>query len=178
MYPEPNGSAEVRRLATALFTERRDFLLRIARKHARGGGDPEEALQDAFVAFIRHFDPNGEAPALPWLVLTLKRQCWRLREQAHLERYAGQEAEPGTGERGFVLAAIPSRAPGPEQRVLEGAEASRRLERLKPDERDAVILQAAGYTYEEIAAGRGWSQTKIKRCMYEGRAALKTAAAG
>jgi HEAT repeat protein len=41
-----------------------------------------------------------------------------------------------------------------------------------------VILQAAGYTYEEIAAGRGWSQTKIKRCVYEGRAALKTATAG
>jgi hypothetical protein len=30
---------------------------------------------------------------------------------------------------------------------------------LKRDDRDAVILQAAGYTYEEIAAGRGWSQT-------------------
>jgi RNA polymerase sigma factor (sigma-70 family) len=173
MYADPTSGAEVRRLANQLFTERRDFLLRIARKHARGGADPEAALQDAFVAFIRHFDSEGEAPALPWLVLTLQRQCWRLREQAHLDRYAGQEAEPGTGERGFVLAAIPSGEPGPEQRVVEGAEASRRLARLKPDERDAVILQAAGYTYEEIAGGRDWSHTKVRRCVYEGRAALR-----
>jgi RNA polymerase sigma factor (sigma-70 family) len=173
MYPDPDGSVETRRLATALFTERRDFLLRVARQHARGGGDPEEALQDAFVAFIRHFDPDGAAPALPWLVLTLKRQCWRLREQAHLDRYIGQEADPGIEERGFVLAAIPSGEPGPGQQALEGAEASRRLARLKPDEREAVILQAAGYTYEEIAAGRDWSPTKVKRCVYEGRAELR-----
>ena len=55
------------------------------------------------------------------------------------------------------------------------SEAAARLARLKPDERTALALQAAGYSYAEIAAAKGWTYTKVNRCIAEGRAALREA---
>jgi DNA-directed RNA polymerase specialized sigma24 family protein len=175
---EPSSNNDVRRLATELYAEGRDYLLAIARANATGEADAEEALQEAFVSFIRHFDPARGAPPLAWLTLTLKRACWGKRRKAHLDRYAGQEAEPGGGELGFVLESVPSPITGPEELAIRRDGARRRLACLKPDQRTALILQAAGYSYTEIGARRGWSYTKVNRCVNEGRAALKTTSAG
>jgi hypothetical protein len=49
------------------------------------------------------------------------------------------------------------------------------LDRLKPDERTAIGLQAAGFSYREIGERQEWTQTKINRCLAEGRAALRAA---
>jgi RNA polymerase sigma factor (sigma-70 family) len=163
----------VRHLATELYAQRRDYLLAIARRNAVNAADAEEALQEAIVSFIRHFDPDRGAPPLAWLTLTLKRQCWRQRREAHLDRHVGQEAERGGGELGFVLESVPSPITGPEELASRRDEARRRLGRLKPDERAALILQAAGFSYHEIAERQGWSYTKTNRCVNEGRAALR-----
>jgi RNA polymerase sigma factor (sigma-70 family) len=173
MYAEPKSSAEVRELATELYREKRAYLLSIARYNATGEADAEEALQEAFVSFIRHFDPDRGAPPLAWLTLTLKRQCWRQRREAHLDRHLGQEAERGGEELGFVLESVPSPITGPEELAIRRDGARRRLGCLKPDQRTALILQAAGYSYAEIGAGLGWSYTKVNRCVNEGRAALR-----
>jgi hypothetical protein len=58
-------------------------------------------------------------------------------------------------------------------RSWRSSEARFRLGPLTPDERTALILAGAGYSYPEIGAGRDWSQTKVKRCVYEGRASLR-----
>jgi len=173
MYAEAKGNAEVRQLAAQLSTEKRDYLLSIARANAVNGADAEEALQETLVSFIRHFDPSSGAPPLAWATLTLKRQCWRQRREAYLGRYAGQEAEPGGEERGFVLASIPSPTTGLEELVLKREDARTRLGRRKPDEQMALILQAAGFSYREIARRRGWTYTKVNRCVNEGRASLR-----
>lgn len=175
MYAEKQ-SPQVRELAIALYREKRPYLLSIARHNASGEADAEEALQEAFVSFIRRFDPQGGAPPLAWLTLTLKRQCWRQRREAYLDRYAGQEAEPGGEERGFVLASIPSPITGLDELALKRESARLRLARLKPDERTALILRAAGFSYREIGERRGWSYTKVNRCVNEGRAALRATA--
>lgn len=47
------------------------------------------------------------------------------------------------------------------------------LDALKPDERTALLMQGAGYSYAEIARRRGWTYTKVNRCIAEGRAALR-----
>jgi DNA-directed RNA polymerase specialized sigma24 family protein len=47
--------------------------------------------------------------------------------------------------------------------------ARRRLSPLKADQRTAVSLQAAGYSYEEIAEIKGWTYTKVSRCLRESR---------
>ena len=36
----------------------------------------EEAANYAFSSFLRAFDPAGQAPALPWITLVLKRECY------------------------------------------------------------------------------------------------------
>jgi RNA polymerase sigma factor (sigma-70 family) len=129
----------VKALAEQLYRERRRYLLRIALRNAAGPADAEEAVQEAFAAFIRAFDPDGGAPPLAWLTLTLKRECWAKRRKT-LRLSAGQEP-------------IAVEAPGPEQSI-ERAEAvvkaRERLALLKSAERRALGLIAAGYTYREV----------------------------
>ena len=177
MYAEAQFRSEVRELAAALYRERRGYLLAIARRNAVSYADAEEALNEAFASFLRAYDPEGAAPALPWLILTLKRECWRKHRREHLELRAGQESERGGEELGAVLESIPSLTPGPQQRVIERESARGRLTPLKPDQRRALLLRAAGYSYREIAAHRSWTYTKASRCMRGGRAALREAAA-
>lgn len=47
------------------------------------------------------------------------------------------------------------------------------LGQLKPHERLAIALQAAGYSYSEIRERCGWTYTKVNRCLAEGRARLR-----
>jgi DNA-directed RNA polymerase specialized sigma24 family protein len=105
--------------------------------------------------------------------LTLKRECQRRQGREKWDRRAGQEREQGEDVPGFVLESISSRATSPEERIAERDDAQRQLARLKPDERTGLGLQAAGFSYKEIAARRGWTYTKTNRCITEGRAALR-----
>jgi RNA polymerase sigma factor (sigma-70 family) len=171
MYSE-RSQPQVRRLASQIYAEKQDYLIAIARRNAHTEADAAEALQEAFVSFIAHFDPERGAPPLAWLTLTLKRQCWRQRREAHLDRHLGQEAERGGEELGSFLDALSSLEPDPAERVVERDEGRRRLARLKPDERTAVGLFAAGFSYTEIGQLRRWTYTKVNRCLAEGRAAL------
>jgi RNA polymerase sigma factor (sigma-70 family) len=177
MYAEEGRQRQVAELAVELYRERRRYLLSIARRNAINEADAQEALQETFVNFLRKYDPGSGAPPLAWLTLALKRECWRKRRDAHLDRYVGQEAERGGDEPGSVLDAIPSRAASPEQRIAERDEARRRLARLKPDERTGLVLFAAGFSYKEIAKRRSWTYTKVNRCVSEGRGRLQTASA-
>ena len=77
-----------------------------------------------------------------------------------------------------MIESIPSSAPDLEQRIADRDAARRRLATLKPDERIALVLFAAGFSYREIGAGKGWTHTKVNRCIAEGRAALRTGVAG
>jgi RNA polymerase sigma factor (sigma-70 family) len=172
MYQDA-AQRQVRQLATELFTDRRDYLLAIARKNAHTEADAEEALQEAFVSFIAKFDPERGAPPLAWLTLTLKRQCWRQRREAHLDRHYGQQAESGGEELGSFLEALHSLEPDPAERLIERDEDHRRLLRLKPDQCTALGMHAAGFSYAEIGESKGWTHTKVNRCLAEGRAALR-----
>lgn len=168
---------EVRELAEALFRQERPFLLRIAHYHAYNHADAMEAMNDAFAAFLRAYDPQGPAPPLPWFVLTLKRECWRKIRDAHRDRYVGQEIRPGEDDAlGAEIAALPAPGSAVDDRVAEVDEARRRLAPLKPDERTAIGAFAAGYRYKEIADRKDWTHTKVSRCIREGRAALREAA--
>jgi RNA polymerase sigma factor (sigma-70 family) len=172
MYRD-RSQPQVRRLAAELYATKRDYLLAIARKNAHTEADAEEALQEAFVSFIAKFDPDRGAPPLAWLTLTLKRQCWRQRREAHLDRHCGQEAERGGEEPGSFIEALTNLEPDPAERVIDRDEGRRRLARLKPDERTALGMRATGLSYAEIGERRGWTYTKVNRCLVEGRTALR-----
>jgi DNA-directed RNA polymerase specialized sigma24 family protein len=47
------------------------------------------------------------------------------------------------------------------------------IDRLKPDERTALLLFGLGYSYAEIAETQGWTRTEVNRCIAEGRASLR-----
>ena len=74
------------------------------------------------------------------------------------------------------MASIPSRTVGLEELVCKRADARTRLGRRKPDQRTAMILQAAGFSHREIGRRRGWTYTKVNRSVNEGRAALQAGA--
>jgi RNA polymerase sigma factor (sigma-70 family) len=173
--PRTSRDIRVDALATRLLEERGEYLLNIARRNSANRDDAEEAFQEAFISFLRKFDPDSEAPALPWLILTLKRECW-----ARLRRASREQLIPSftNGDEGcdLTLDAIPDPGRGPE-RLAElserVAEVRDELAQLKPDHRRCLALKAIGYSYEEIGQITGWTQTKINRCLVEGRAHLR-----
>lgn len=169
MSTKERREAQARELAVQLYREEGDYLLRIARSNTQNMAVAEEALQEAFISFLRHFDPGRGAPPIAWLILTLKRECWRRQERERWDRRAGQQCEQGDEALGVVLESIYSPAAGPEDRIAERDHAQRQLAHLKPDERTGLGLRAAGFSYREIAARRGWTYTKANRCITEGR---------
>lgn len=168
--------ARAEALASRIFAERRAQLLRIAERNSLNPDDAEEALQEALIAFIRAYDPDGEAHPVAWLTLVLKRECWARTRGERLDRRLGQEADLSNGELGSALELIPDPGRGPHESALldeHVAEVRDRLSRLKPQERRALSLLALGYSYEEIGEITGWSYTKINRCIAEGRSRLR-----
>jgi RNA polymerase sigma factor (sigma-70 family) len=162
----------VRQLAAELYLEKRDYLMAIARRHALNEADAEEALQEAFAAFIEHFDPGRGAPPLAWLTLTLKRACWRARRE-RVGRLVSLEAEVSRDGAGSIAETVASSAPSLDERVADHEDGMRRLRSLKADQRTALVLQAAGYSYREIGERRRWTYTKVNRAINEGRRALR-----
>lgn len=164
--------AKARELAMELCRDRSSELLGYARSHARSMAVAEEALQEALISFLRHYDPGGGAPPIGWLKLALKRECWRRQERERWDRRAGQELGPDEEGSGFRMEQVAAPGSSPEDQLLDRLEADRRLGRLKPDERTSVELQGAGFSYAEIAEHKGWTYTKVHRSVKEGRARL------
>jgi DNA-directed RNA polymerase specialized sigma24 family protein len=117
-------------------------------------------VHDAFVFFISDYDPRLGAPPLAWLTLVLKRRCWRLRDNAHFDRRVVADASADDPEPTETIEDLSSTSPPLADRVAECDGARRPLRRLKPDERTAIGMLAAGLSYEEVGQIRGWSQTK------------------
>jgi RNA polymerase sigma factor (sigma-70 family) len=166
-------------LATRLLEQRGEHLLNIARQNSANRDDAEEAFQEAFILFLRKFDPDGEAPALPWLIVTLKRECWARLRSGSRELLIAPSAN---GDDGYdaSLAAIPDPSRGPDQLAElseRTAEVRDALAQLKPDHRRCLVLKGLGYSYEEISEVTGWTYTKVNRCMVEGRAHLRQVSA-
>jgi len=148
-YPDERRRS-VDRLATELFAERHDHLTAIARRNSRREADAADAVQEAFAAFIATYDPGRGSPPLAWLTLALKRICWKLKAARALEY------DP------FVLGEMLAEDwLDPAPRVAAREEARWRLGVLKADERRALVLHAAGFTYGEIGARCRWTQTKV-----------------
>jgi RNA polymerase sigma factor (sigma-70 family) len=177
MYHQESSSEEVRRLAAELHADRYRYLLNIARRNAASDADAEEATQDAFTFFLADYDPAGGAHPLAWLTTTVKRRAWRLRDNAHLDRRVASLPESRHEEPTGLIERRPSDTRSLPDRIADRDEALHRLAWLKDDQRAALILKAAGFSYEEIGRRRGWSYTKTNRAIAEGRAALRREAA-
>ncbi|HEY7950552.1 MAG TPA: sigma-70 family RNA polymerase sigma factor [Solirubrobacterales bacterium] len=154
-----------------LLRAERARLMRQARFHSRRHEDAEDALNDACVQFLRFYDGPAGEEALHWMLLVIKRAAWAITRQAteRDERYRLTAAE------GLEIVA-PHEGAGPAElveRTEESAQVIELIERLKPDERDALVLLGLGYSYAEIGELRGWGRAKVHRCLKEGRARVR-----
>jgi RNA polymerase sigma factor (sigma-70 family) len=146
-----------------------------ARRHAELPEDAEDALQSAYLLFIERY--RGDCEPLAWLHTTVKREAWRIRKRASRRRELSFDRLPGADSEQSYLELMPSEAPGPAELALRGenlGERHERLAKLKPDQRRALGLLAAGFSYREICQITGWTYTKVNRSVAEGRVALRS----
>lgn len=174
MYSSAASSrhARVQSLAEKLYRDRKPELLGIALSNAPSKADAEEALQEALVSFLSHFEPDGPAPPLPWFILTLKRACWAKCSRVHAVSL--ETPIDGAACEAGLEAVLSNEVEGEfSARIGQRLDARDAMAALKPDERTALVLLGLGYSYKEIMQLQGWTYTKVNRCISEGRAALR-----
>ena len=176
MPPGPSALASAQRRDTGallerLYADNHQRLLAIARRNCADREDAEEALHDALVLFIESFDPGHGSPALPWLMLTLKRRCWAISGR---RRELGDLLSRAERERAAL------RQPRSVEEIAEVGDLARALGReirtLHPEERRTLSLLAGGYSYGEIAERLGCSPKRVNHMLQRARERLRLTA--
>jgi len=178
MAPQPDKPRPAPRSRAAILEEllqaHGERLRHQARAHSVTDIDAEDALHDASLAFLRNYTGPDSDDALHWMMANTKWSAWAITRRARRRCVAFSVSATDSAEPGS--ARFPALDPGPAERYeREETDAERlaALAQLKPDERIALILFAAGYSYSEIAIARGWTRTKVNRCLSEGRERIR-----
>jgi RNA polymerase sigma factor (sigma-70 family) len=134
---------------------------RLAASHCRPGVEPEDVLQRAFEITLTKL-PEGLTThqIASWFCTVVKREAWHHRRSCGLgahDRLDPQATNGRSAEDSLVG-------------TMETIDLFNALRRLRSDsERAALVDRMAGYTFKEIARRRGWTYTKVERCIREGR---------
>jgi DNA-directed RNA polymerase specialized sigma24 family protein len=152
-------------LLERLLREKHHVLRRQALRHTVGAAGADDAMQRAAEQFLRYYAGGpGLEHALRWMMVAVKHAAWKERQALIAIDALDAGAIIEDDRRGPAEAA--------EAAGLLSARVAQ-LQRLKPDERTALLLFGYGLSYEEIAAARGWTYSKVNRCISEGRSALR-----
>ena len=149
--------------AVSLLSEYHLAFRRTARRVSICADDAEDAFARATLILLEKAPPHPPPRLAAWMHLVTKREALAVRRER--ERMLAGEMPDS-----------PSGAPCPAERAERRERArskARILQRLKPDERRAIVLRAEGYSYAEICEMNGWTYTKVNRCLAEGRARLR-----
>jgi DNA-directed RNA polymerase specialized sigma24 family protein len=170
----------------AIPSQRRDALAIFYAAHARGlhsrvarrsGVAGRETIADAcayaWLQLVRRDDIQLDTGGVIWLTLVAVQEAWRL--AARPERPAGTftSLRPARGE----LADPRGPAEDPPVRVIARQQHRARVScllALKPAQREALLLQAAGFDYREIMARTSSTYTAVNRRLRQGREHLRT----
>ena len=156
--------------ALELLASRGRLYLAIARRVSICGDDADDAYQRAVEILLTKGSAVDPARLPGWMAVVTRREALAVRRARERLLGAG-EAE---GDRG--VESLLCDRPGPDElaeRRERVAAARRTLSTLKASQRVALVLQASGYSYEEIREACGWTYTKVNRCLAEGRDALR-----
>ena len=173
IHPQSPSAVAQRRakILDQLLRDHRAQLVSQVRFHSRDAEQAEEALADACVQFMRFWDGPPGIPALQWMLVVAKRCAWAIarKDRRRRSRLKGVSVESAGEGLAFV-----DREAGPEPQELAERSAETEwlielIEELKPDERTALIMLGLGCSYAEIGEARGWTLTKVNRCIAEGR---------
>ncbi len=161
------GTTAGRKRAAIELVAREDTELRqTARRYSICEDDAEDAYQRSLEILLVKAPSDRPRELSRWMKTVVKHEALAIRR--HRERMLG----PGEDEGDDPIARIPAVVAGPGERVERREQIARSreaLRALKPAELRALTLLAAGYTYAEISAATGFSQTKVNRCLAEGR---------
>jgi RNA polymerase sigma factor (sigma-70 family) len=176
MAPQPNPDEVQRRRAQLLDTLMRSNKRQLrwqARRFTPNDQDADDAIEDGCVAFLRNFDGTSEDHAVRWMMVTVKHAALAItRRNSVLSQ--GNDAPHAPDESWDPVVRDPRGSTEDQAEVREWVAARMDLlAELKPDERTAVSLFAAGYSYREIGERHGWSKRKVERFIAEGRARLR-----
>jgi RNA polymerase sigma factor (sigma-70 family) len=155
-----------------LVTELSPLLWQVARAAGLTAADAEDVVQTAWMRLLAHLDGiHTPASLTAWLVVTTKREAWRVRAAGRRQLPADQD----------WLAALPDTAPASDEQVM--ADDQRRalwaaLGQLSP--RCQELLRIVAFVprpdYQAVAAGLGVARGSVGptrgRCLAKLRALL------
>lgn len=160
------ATAGRKRAAIELVAREEAELRHTARRYSICEDDAEDAYQRALEILLVKAPSDRPRELIRWTKTVVKHEALAIRRNR--ERLLGAAAD-SVGDPVERLAADNA---GPGERTERREQVARTREALmalKPAELKTLTLLAAGYTYEEIGAETGFSQTKVNRCLAEGR---------
>ena len=155
-----------KRAAVELIAREETELRHTARRFSLCEDDAEDAYQRALEILLLKAPTDHPRELIRWTKTVVKHEALAIRR--YRERLLGVR-DDGSGD---PIARIAATGAGPgeqfegHERIARSREA---LRELKPAELRALTLLAAGYSYVEIGEITGFSQTKVNRCLAEGR---------
>ena len=160
-----------KRAAVETYVRHEDVLRRTARRYSLCADDADDALQRALEILLTKAPTDDPRELIRWTQTVVKHEALAVRRDRERILSGPAAAAPDPGREDWV-ALIPSNSDGPAERAERQEEIARSreaLQTLKPQELRALGLLAEGYSYREIGEITGFSQTKINRCLAEGR---------
>ena len=168
LRPKTENDAVRKRVAVETYAQNETTLRRTARRYSLCADDVEEALQRSLEILLGKAPSDDPLELIKWLQTVVKHEALAVRRERERD-LAGPAAAPGDED---WVALLPAAADGPAEQVERREEIARSrevLQALKPQELRALTLFGEGYSYAEIGEITNWSQTKINRCLAEGR---------
>ncbi|HEX5983096.1 MAG TPA: sigma-70 family RNA polymerase sigma factor, partial [Solirubrobacterales bacterium] len=175
----PNDAAR-KRAAVETYARHEAVLRRTARRFSLCADDAEDALQRALEILLRKAPSDDPRELIKWTQTVVKHEALAVRRERERLLAGPAALAPESGEEDWI-ALLPAAADGPPERAERRESVARSREALlalKPQELRALTLLAEGYSYLEIGAITGYSQTKVNRCLAEGRERFRKLLAG
>ena len=166
------GASEAarKRAAVELIAQHERSLRRTARRYSICADDADDAYQRGLEILLRKAPSDDLRELIRWTTTVVKHEALKVRQSR--ERTIAPSGRDDDATRDDWVAMLPSDSDGPAalvERREKVARSREALQALKPQELRALTLLAEGYSYEEIGAKTGFSQTRINRCLAEGR---------
>jgi RNA polymerase sigma factor (sigma-70 family) len=160
-----------KRIALETYVRHERALRRTARRYSICADDADDALQRALEILLLKAPSEDPRDLIRWTQTVVKHEALAVRRERERILSGPAAARPEPGREDWV-ALLPSGGDGPAEQLERHEDIARSreaLQALKPQELRALSLLAEGYSYVEIGEITGYSQTKINRCLAEGR---------
>jgi RNA polymerase sigma factor (sigma-70 family) len=167
----PADDVARKRAAVELYARNEASLRRAARRYSLCEDDAEDALQRGLEILLLKAPTDDPRELIKWTQTVVRHEALAVRRERERTLSGPAAARPGSDREDWV-ALLPTSTDGPPERAerREAVARSREaLQALRPHELRALGLLAEGYTYLEIGEITGYSQTKVNRCLAEGR---------